>query len=148
MTHQVSPVVAPVCQLRRQSGTTCQIILPNGHPLPWSGGANTSLGKPLIDQTPDLLLLLVTIIRRFSKHQLTQFCVDEFYLIANVFWMLIGSDWWTYSVCKHCGNTRKWILWRKIPYCVQLPGNRNILRTFLTEPVASDRVDFEYCEPF
>ena len=61
--------------------------------------------------------------------------------------MLIGSDWWTYSVCKHCGNTRKWILWRKIPYCVQLPGNRNILRTFLTS-VASDRVDFEYCEPF
>ena len=74
--------------------------------------------------------------------------VDEFYWIANVFWMLIGSDWWTYSVCKHCGNTRKWILWRKIPYCVQLPGNRNILRTFLTEAVASDRVDFEYCEPF
>ena len=99
MTHQVSPVVAPVCQLRRQSGTTCQIILPNGHPLPWSGGANTSLGKPLIDQTPDLLLLLVTIIRHFSPVDPVN-SVDEFYWIANVFWMLIERDWWTYTVVQ------------------------------------------------
>ena len=56
---------------------------------------------------------------------------------------------WKWSQSSNLKHKEVDLVAENPPHCIQLWANLIILRTFLTEPaVASDRVDFEYCEPF
>ena len=56
---------------------------------------------------------------------------------------------WKWSPSSNLKHKEVDLVAENPPHCIQLWANLIILRTFLTEPAgASDRVDFEYCEPF